>query len=262
MKYFIDFEAAQFSNRIISIGCVRENGDKFYSLVNPSTKITPFITDLTGITNEMSEQAPYPEEVFSKFFDWCMELEDDLPQFYCYGNCDTNFVKKNFSSCKNFKAKAILGYLYSDLFNCEPFIRSHFGVIQPISLIKITSYYKKEEITQTHNALEDAKMLKYVFEQIQLHSKDEDSNAFPEYKSNPIYDPTVDWNKYRVHRFKDGKKVETFETLTEAVEWVFDHLPDNGQKEQVHKKNLGNKIKNASNKNIKYINYKWKVEKK
>lgn len=26
MKYFIDFEAMQFSNEIISVGCVSENG--------------------------------------------------------------------------------------------------------------------------------------------------------------------------------------------------------------------------------------------
>ena len=51
MKYFIDFEATQFSNEIISVGCVREDGETFYSLVNVQrNKITPFITDLTGIS--------------------------------------------------------------------------------------------------------------------------------------------------------------------------------------------------------------------
>ena len=44
MKYFIDFEATQFSNEIISVGCVREDGKEFYSLVRPEKrKLTKFI---------------------------------------------------------------------------------------------------------------------------------------------------------------------------------------------------------------------------
>lgn len=35
MKYFVDFEATQFAGEIISIGCVREDGKTFYSLVAP-----------------------------------------------------------------------------------------------------------------------------------------------------------------------------------------------------------------------------------
>lgn len=51
MNYFIDFEATQFSGEIISVGCVREDGETFYVLVQPQKgKLTPFITNLTGIT--------------------------------------------------------------------------------------------------------------------------------------------------------------------------------------------------------------------
>ena len=35
MKYFIDFEATQFSEEIISVGCKREDGETFYALVRP-----------------------------------------------------------------------------------------------------------------------------------------------------------------------------------------------------------------------------------
>ena len=67
MKYFIDFEAMQFSNEIISVGCVSENGEKFYSLVQPkkAKKITDFITTLTGITYEDLDCAPSADKVFS-----------------------------------------------------------------------------------------------------------------------------------------------------------------------------------------------------
>lgn len=38
MKYFIDFEATQFSREIISIGCIREDGQTFYALVAPKER--------------------------------------------------------------------------------------------------------------------------------------------------------------------------------------------------------------------------------
>lgn len=59
MKYFIDFEATENSNEIISVGCVDENGGEFYSLVQPHKieKLTEFITDLTGITTEDLQNA-------------------------------------------------------------------------------------------------------------------------------------------------------------------------------------------------------------
>jgi hypothetical protein len=40
MNFFIDFEATQFTQEIISIGCVAENGKSFYSEVNCKGKIT------------------------------------------------------------------------------------------------------------------------------------------------------------------------------------------------------------------------------
>ena len=57
MKFCLDFEATRFSNRIISIGCVAENGNTFYTLVKPvnKAKVDRFITELTGITNAMLE---------------------------------------------------------------------------------------------------------------------------------------------------------------------------------------------------------------
>ena len=95
MKYFIDFEATQFSNEIISIGCVRETGETFYALVNPKKKLTQFITDLTGITDEMLRNAPEADIVFKEFFDWCSHYENDPRLFYCYGSSDITFVKNN-----------------------------------------------------------------------------------------------------------------------------------------------------------------------
>lgn len=77
MKYFIDFEATEYSNEIISIGCVDENGREFYSLVQPHKieKLTKFITDLTGITTEDLCNAPTANEAFSEFYNWLDKSE-------------------------------------------------------------------------------------------------------------------------------------------------------------------------------------------
>lgn len=258
MKYFIDFEATQFSNEIISIGCVRENGDEFYSLVKPKKNLTPFIVELTGITNEMLVNAPSTEEVFSQFFNWCAEYEDDLPVFYCYGNADVNFVKKNFNNSKNFKAKSILGYLYSGLRDYAPTVQKHFGLIQSVSLIKVVNYYNETEISQCHDALEDALMLKFVYEQIQIHTQDEDQNAFPEYKQQSNSKESI---KRKVFLIKKDKIIKTFGSVSEAVNWVYNRLPNNDNKQVTNKDNLAKKIKRASNTGNTYIDYNWKIEK-
>lgn len=54
---------------IIEIGAVRFNGhrieDEWSSLINPGRPIPPFITRLTGITNEMVARAPYIQDVYA-----------------------------------------------------------------------------------------------------------------------------------------------------------------------------------------------------
>ena len=70
MKYFVDFEATQFSNEIIEIGCVREDGAEFKSYVNAKRKLTDFIKNLTGISQETIDAAPSSDEVFRNFYQW------------------------------------------------------------------------------------------------------------------------------------------------------------------------------------------------
>lgn len=85
MKYFIDFEATQFSEEIISVGCKREDGETFYALVRPvEGKITPFITNLTGITAEMVEEAMSPDTVFEMFYDWAFKDANEMPEGYVW----------------------------------------------------------------------------------------------------------------------------------------------------------------------------------
>ena len=76
----LDFETTGLSpdmgDRAIEIGAVRiENGiitERFQELMNPGQRISSFIEDYTGITNNMLDDAPPCEEVmndFSNFID-------------------------------------------------------------------------------------------------------------------------------------------------------------------------------------------------
>ena len=223
MKYFIDFEAMQFSNYIISVGCVREDGKEFYSLVhtpeNTNKNVSKFITDLTGITTEMVEAAPSPEEVFNKFFDFCFE-------------------------------------------DC---VKVHFGLIKLINLAKVCEYFRGEEIVQTHNSLDDAKMLKEVYEGCKNEKASEvDANVFMEYK-----EITTDQIEYEDTRFDvfccptknfEEERTKKFENLKEAVEYVKSYDKSMRNNPTVNVYNIAKRIKKSYNTKKQYNFYYWKFE--
>lgn len=74
----LDFETTGLSpdmgERAIEIGAVRiENGivtGRFQELMNPGRRVSYFIEDYTGISNEMLKDAPPCEEVMSQFADF------------------------------------------------------------------------------------------------------------------------------------------------------------------------------------------------
>ena len=79
-------------DEIIEIGAIKvKDGnviDEFNSLIKPRQKISKFITDLTGITNEMVAKAPSIEEVLPKFLNY-------VESYILVGhnvNFDINFV--------------------------------------------------------------------------------------------------------------------------------------------------------------------------
>ena len=91
MKYYIDFEASEDRCEIISIGCVREDGEEFYSLVHSDDPITPRIEEITGLSQKDIDGAPKAREVFESFFDWCSR-DESFPEFVNYGSKDIEFV--------------------------------------------------------------------------------------------------------------------------------------------------------------------------
>lgn len=263
MNYFIDFEATQFSNGIISVGCVSEDGRMFYSIVNTKHKITSFITNLTGLTATEIKEAPEPEEVFAKFYDWC-EIKNDIPHFFCYGNCDKDFVRRNFQECKDFKAASMLAYIFANMEDLSKKVKTHFGLCQNIGLKKVYDYYTGNDTIQQHNALEDAEMLKIVYEN--MNKKDPEFEAFPEYQQAQFIKKTQeqtsnsdnkDWN-YAVTRMKNGKVIEEYPTLLAAVQWAYEQIPEGPERERTNIKNIAKEIRKAAKDHTKkYRNFKW-----
>ncbi len=276
MNYFIDFEATQFSNEIISIGCVRDDGNQFYSEVKARKKITPFITSLTGITNEQNKSASTSDEVFDEFFDWLMEVPDERAIFYCYGSADINFVKKNLALTKTFKAQVALSTIGMSLFDYSKTVKEHFGLVKQISLAKIVAYYRGvESIEQSHNALDDAMLLREVFGGVTLE-KIVEGHPFPDYEINNCITPKEKEKinkesekapknilrglKHKVEMYdRSGEVLEkTFKGIVEARQFVMNKLGPI-DKEKTSKAKVENKIINANRKNTPYNGHYWKI---
>lgn len=269
MNYYIDFEATQFSNRIISVGCVNEKGEEFYSLVNPQRELTKFITELTHITQEEVNAAPSADEVFESLWEFCSH-DDEAPTFICYGDSDGTFAKATLDKmATTFKAKSMLSYIYANIIDYCPLTRVHFGISSSVKLIKVANYYSGQEYEQVHNALDDAKLLKYVYEQIQEH--DEEFDAFPEYRAKKAAEKIKNEEaaakaknpkaEAMYFRLKKGKVVETYTTLEDAIAWVLEHKFSEATRATAKAENVGKRIRAAAGQRKQYCSVTWAMSK-
>ncbi len=157
MVYYLDFEADVMSKVAISIGCIKENGDTFYSLIQYKGIATKTV-EITGITKKEAQYAPSAQEVFTQFraFIGC----DPNPVFCVYGNADRTFLEKAIN-----KGKIRLDLkMYLDVF-----IVSHLHDVSTCwnEPKKLSIRYTGERV-KSHHALSDALMLKYICQELTL----------------------------------------------------------------------------------------------
>ena len=96
MNFYVDFEATQPEQEIISIGVYSDNEESFYALVKPQfSTVSKYITDMTGITNEMLEDRYDFDTALNDMYIWCANQESNLNDwhFYSYGDGDIDFLK-------------------------------------------------------------------------------------------------------------------------------------------------------------------------
>jgi DNA polymerase-3 subunit epsilon len=150
----LDFETTGLSpangDRAIEIGAVRlVNGkvtDKFQSLMNPGFRVSPFIEEYTGISNEMLVKADSCDEVMAKFADF---MGDD------------NLLAHNASFDKKFLDAELnnISRQYKGEFVCSLLVSRRVNLDAPNHKLGTLIRYKRIPSNgEFHRALFDAEM--------------------------------------------------------------------------------------------------------
>lgn len=155
----LDFETSGMSPakgaRVIEIGAVRLRGghivDQFQSLANPNIILNEFITDLTGITNEMVRCAEPIDEVMAKFATF---IGDDF------------LVAHNATFDQNFLVAELLriGCRRPLTFGCSMLVsRRVYPQAANHKLATLVNYKDLPTSGTYHRALADAEMTAYLW---------------------------------------------------------------------------------------------------
>lgn len=261
MKYFVDFEATQFAGEIISIGCVREDGKTFYSLVAPSNfnKVTEFITKLTGLTVDMLKSAPSADKAFEEFYDWAFDDVDDMPEFYAWGNADIEYLRHTFHNTTSMKARTMMGYMCGDMRNAAKWF-SKRTKIKDCALIRAYNLLIDNAAVQTHNSLDDAMMLAKVVKITDSIPAEELREKMGVKKKEEVAPSEVEFSVGTVCIVNKKKAViNHFDNLQAAAEWVITTKVGVKQQETINEDNVAKKIKRACLNGKLYFSYKWRL---
>ena len=173
----IDLETTGLSptyDSIIEVGGLKirnnEIVDTFHTFVNPSIEIPFFITELTGITNEDVANAPNQEDSISALLQF---IGADVIIGHNV-RFDINFLNSTHESL-NTKTE-----IYSDTMYLSRKALSDLGRHR---LIDLVNYYNIET-GRLHNALEDCKTTKIIYDKLHQFMNDNEvsyTSCFPKY---------------------------------------------------------------------------------
>ena len=261
MDFYLDFEATQFKSNIIAIGCSCAGGD-FDCLVRPPRKdhITPFITNLTGISKQMGKDALNAEEAFQDFFSWLSIILMDKPEpsfFHVYGDMDKIFLEKTAQQIEDEELKRKVLTLAEALIDDSVKVRKYFNV-KSIGVHQALSYFKPELPEQTHDPLDDAILLKQLMDSIYINQPPKVC-PFPEkenHKPEPIKECIIPQNTYYIktrHASDPKAKPHTFYSESEAKKWVWTKISSNHPNAQ--KSHVEKRLKKAIANNTPYLGW-------
>ena len=226
MDIYFDFEATQFSERIIAIGATCEYGDFECLISSFSKKITPFITELTGITQEMVIGAPTAEEAFIDLRNWINEiaLENEVINYHCYGNCDKNFLRNTARKVDNSEIADYINMLANTIIDDSLYVNYQLGV-NGIGVHKALKSFKPEIPEQDHDALNDAILLYELMKFIDVNV------VIPvvvkkkkKKKKAPITNTPKTYKIVVKHIFDKGAKPRTFNNYELAAMWIYQKI--------------------------------------
>lgn len=234
MNFYLDFEATQYSSRIISIGCVDDLGNTFKTLVGLKKRdsVGKYITQLTGITEDDLLDAPSADQAFNLFYRWVCEHSDGgTPKYFCYGNADAGFIKNTINIMSDFQAITFAASICTLMEDYSLFV-SDYLQSQPIALRKVVALVRNsDDVVQSHDALEDAEMLRFVVNKLQtsipkvpsqlsllpviskssINKEQQSTQELTSTLGDPVHYKIKGWTKTDVYYFK---------SFREAALWV------------------------------------------
>ena len=252
MNYFVDIECNQYTDDIISIAFEREDYVSFSTLIKPSTKVTKFITNLTGITNEEAKNAPSIGKALKEVKKWLDDFQDN-DTFYFYGCFDEIVLKKTLNKITNPIGEEIIKYILNHLVDYSLVVQRHFGLVKPVSLIKVVEYYKNEKVIQTHSALEDARFLHYIYTCVEQET-DVDKDVFIDYKTtDPVSTNTIKCVD------ENNEVINSFESMSDALTWLINDVRQNNRT-KLDRQSTRARLAQAIKFQTKYYGYYWQKE--
>ena len=177
------------------------------------------------------------------------EFNDD-DEFYFYGKEDEIVLKKTLHKITNPNGISLISHVLNHIIDYSLEVKSHFQVTKPIALIKLVEYYRQERIRQNHNALEDARYLHYIYNQILLESEPVNTDAFDEYKSNNVSTNVI-------NRVDDNDNVlDSYPSFSEALTWIINVARKAGR-QLTDRQAIRGKLAHAIKFGTKYYGFYW-----
>lgn len=171
-------------DEVIEIGAIKIKNNKivskFNSLVKPKNAIDEYITELTGITNEMVKDAPTIEEVLPDFMDY---IDNDILIGHNV-NFDINFIYDNLYRNK-------LDVLTNNFIDTMRISRKLLPNLSHHRLIDLARYFEIDT-TNNHRTLKDCEITMNVYENLKeialrkYNNVDEFKNVFKKHKKEGL----------------------------------------------------------------------------
>lgn len=171
-------------DEVIEIGAIKVKNNKivskFNSFVKPKNEIDEYITELTGITNEMVKDAPTIEEILPDFMNY---IGNDILIGHNV-NFDINFIYDNLYRNK-------FDVLTNDFIDTMRISRKLLPELPHHRLIDLAKYFKIDS-TNNHRSLKDCEITMNVYENLKeialqkYDNVDEFKNAFKKHKKEGL----------------------------------------------------------------------------
>lgn len=259
---YLDFEATQFGENIIAIGAHSIYGE-FDCLVKPpkGDKLTPFITQLTGITKEMLECASTQEEAFYDFYEWIKEI-----LFYCqepiffhvYGNCDADFLRHSARKIENQEVREFMENLADSLIDDSKKVCKYFHA-KTIGVHRALKYFEPDICDQSHDPCDDAILLAKLMRYIESAEPLEECpypQCFAPFKDKK--ERTINSGMVIGHNLQNpNAKPKVFINSAAAIDWLVTRVTNTFP--EANKKKVKNKITKAINEGGEYYGRRWEI---